>query len=122
MSDFFKTGHGLNPGAERKKWFPRRLSTSAAILLVDAEIDQEFFIPFGSQKRRLDRPAHIITQFCRGGLDLVDDPRMLRHRPHYATLADFAFADFELRLDESNNFMARLGAAFLLGAKRSSAI
>src|ERR1700752_738967 len=84
-------------------------------LLVDAEIDQEFFIALGPQKRRLDRRACIITQFCRGGLDLVDDPGMLRGRAHDATLADLALADFELRLDERNNFMARLEQHFYSG-------
>jgi hypothetical protein len=40
---------------------------------------------------------------------------MLRGRAHYATLADLALADFELRLDESNNFMARLEQHFYSG-------
>ncbi len=66
-------------------------------------MEQEFFVALGPQERRFGDGQDPITAVDRRSRYFIDDPVMLFRRAHHAAFADFAFADFELRLDQRND-------------------
>src|SRR5215212_11934206 len=64
---------------------------------------QKFAVAVSALDGRVGDAAHRKAERAGGGVHLFDDARVLRGVADDAALADFAFAHFELRLDEDDD-------------------
>src|SRR5687767_3000760 len=80
---------------------------SAVSLSAGAEINQEFFIALGPEQRRFRDAYGLVAEDGRAVLDLTDHAHMFFGRAHHPALAHFAFTDFELGFDQSDDLVAR---------------
>ena len=73
----------------------------------DFPVHQELDIPLGALDRTLDDAFDAEAVLARGGYDGIDRGSALAFVSNDSTLSDFAFANFELRLDQRNKLSAK---------------